>query len=193
MRSVCLFIAAYFAIAAVVVAAAAEPVRFERDVMAVLSKAGCNLGACHGNFNGKGGFRLSLRGEDPAADYETLLRQADQRRVNLLEPKASLILQKPTGQVVHQGGLRFNRESIEYRLLLDWIESGAAGPKAAAPVLTRLEITPRDAVLVEPVESAQLRVVAHFSDGGQQDVTPLACYEPTNRNVMVDHDGLVRR
>src|SRR5437868_123351 len=171
---------------------AGEAVVFERDVMAVFSKAGCNLGACHGNLNGKGGFKLSLRGQEPAADYEALLRQADQRRVNLLEPKASLILQKPTGQVVHQGGLRFNRESIEYRLLLDWIESGAAGPKAAAPVLTRLEITPRDAVLVEPVESAQLRVVAHFSDGGQQDVTPLACYEPTNRNVMVDHDGLVR-
>ena len=91
-------------------ATASESVRFERDVMAVLSKAGCNLGACHGNLNGKGGFKLSLRGEDPAADYASLLRQVDQRRVNLMEPEASLILQKPTGQVVHQGGLRFNRD-----------------------------------------------------------------------------------
>ena len=82
---------------------ARESVTFERDVMAVLSKAGCNLGACHGNQNGKGGFKLSLRGENAAADYEALMRQADQRRVNLLEPEASLILQKPTGQVVHQG------------------------------------------------------------------------------------------
>src|SRR5688572_28125414 len=36
------------------------PVSFRNDVMAVLSKAGCNLGTCHGNANGKGGFKLSL-------------------------------------------------------------------------------------------------------------------------------------
>src|SRR5581483_4834488 len=172
---------------------AGESVTFERDVMAVLSKAGCNLGACHGNQNGKGGFKLSLRGEDPAADYAALLRQADQRRVNVLEPEASLILQKPTGQVVHQGGLRFNRESIEYRLLLGWIAEGAAGPAARSPALVRLEVKPREAVLAEPVETAQLRVTAHFADGEQRDVTQLACYEPTNRIVGVDHDGLVRR
>src|SRR5262245_26498756 len=148
---------------------ASETVVFERDVMAVLSKAGCNLGACHGNLNGKGGFRLSLRGENPAFDYESLLRQADQRRVNLLEPEASLILQKPTGQVVHQGGLRFNRESIEYRLLSDWIEAGAPRLAKGEPRLVRLEVTPREAVLVEPVDSAQLRVVAHFSDGAKRD------------------------
>src|SRR5437868_1697201 len=171
---------------------AGEAVVFERDVMAVFSKAGCNLGACHGNLNGKGGFKLSLRGDDPAADYAALLRQADQRRVNVLEPEASLILQKPTGQVVHQGGLRFNRESIEYDLLKDWIEAGAPGPNAKTPALVRLEVTPREAVLIEPVDSAQLRVVAHFSNGQQLDVTQLACYEPTDRTVAVDHDGLVR-
>src|SRR4051812_23696809 len=81
---------------------AGDQVSFDRDVMAVLSKAGCNLGACHGNQEGKGGFKLSLRGEDPVADHAALLRQADQRRVNLLDSEASLILQKPTGQVVHQ-------------------------------------------------------------------------------------------
>src|SRR5262245_53731299 len=83
--------------------AAGETPAFERDVMAVLSKAGCNLGACHGNQNGKGGFKLSLRGQDPQADFEALVRGADQRRVNLLDPEASLILQKPTARVVHQG------------------------------------------------------------------------------------------
>jgi hypothetical protein len=174
-------------------AAASETVRFQRDVMAILSKAGCNLGACHGNLNGKGGFKLSLRGEDPAADYAALLRQADQRRVNLLEPEASLILQKPTGQVVHQGGLRFNRDSIEYRLLRDWIAAGAPGPEANEPQLVRLELTPREAVIVEPHDSKQLRVTACFSDGERRDVTELACYEATNRSVSVEHDGLVRR
>src|SRR5688572_33494486 len=102
---------------------AGEPVSFRNDVMAVLSKAGCNLGACHANTNGKGGFKLSLRGEDPTSDYEALVRQVDQRRVNLLDPEGSLILQKPTGQIVHQGGLRFSRDSQEYRILRDWIEA----------------------------------------------------------------------
>jgi hypothetical protein len=178
---------------AVIPAAATDAVTFERDVMAVLSKAGCNLGACHGNQDGKGGFKLSLRGEDPAADHAALLRQADQRRVNLLDPDASLILQKPTAQVVHQGGLRFNRSSIEYRLLRDWIAAGAAGPDATLPELTRLEVQPREAVIVEPADLVQLRVTAVFADGIQRDVTELACYEPTNRNVAVGHDGLVRR
>ena len=31
------------------------------------------------------------------------------------------------------------------------------------------------------------------SNGEQRDVTQLTCYEPTNRNVIVDHDGLARR
>jgi Protein of unknown function (DUF1549)/Protein of unknown function (DUF1553) len=181
--------------AAVVVrrADANELPTFDRDVMAVLSKAGCNLGACHGNQNGKGGLKLSLRGQDPAADYEALVRGADQRRVNLLDPAASLILQKPTSQVVHQGGLRFKRDSLEYRLLHDWIAAGAVGPQASAPRLVRLELTPPEAVLIEPVESIQVRVTAHFSDSQSRDVTRLSCYEPTNRSVTVDHDGLVRR
>ena len=52
--------------------AAAQPVSFDRDVSAVLSRAGCNSGACHGNLNGKGGLKLSLRGEDPAGDRGVL-------------------------------------------------------------------------------------------------------------------------
>jgi hypothetical protein len=174
-------------------ASAVDLLDFERDVMAVLSKAGCNLGACHGNLNGKGGFRLSLRGENPAADYEALLRQVDQRRVNLLDPDASLILQKPTGQVVHQGGLRFNRESVEYRLLRAWIADGAPGPSEAAPALVRLEVKPLEQTVIEPVDRVQIEATAHFADGSSRDVTNLACYEPTNRNVAVDHDGLVAR
>jgi Protein of unknown function (DUF1549)/Protein of unknown function (DUF1553) len=196
MRSVRFLILGLLAVAsclATTAMSADEPIRFERDVMAVLSKAGCNLGACHGNLNGKGGFKLSLRGENPAADHASLLREADQRRVNLLDPEASLILQKPSGQVVHQGGLRFNQESMEYRILNEWIAAGAPGPAAQTPALVRIEVTPRQAVLSEPMDTAQLRVRAHFADGQQRDVTELACYELTNRSVTVEHDGLVRR
>jgi hypothetical protein len=188
-----LIAAAAMFLAQVAFAAEKDKVSFDRDVMAVLSKAGCNLGACHGNQNGKGGFKLSLRGEDPSADFAALVRGADQRRVNLLEPDSSLILQKPTAQVVHQGGLRFRKDSLEHKRLRDWIAAGAPGPDPSVAALVRLEVTPRQAILSEPAESVQLRAVAHFADGEQRDVTSLACYEPTNRSVTVDHDGLVRR
>jgi hypothetical protein len=174
-------------------ATASEAISFERDVMAVLSKAGCNLGACHGNANGKGGFKLSLRGENPAADYAALVRGADQRRVNVLDPESSLILQKPTAQVVHEGGLRFRRDSMEHDILRGWIVAGAPGPSSSMPSLVALEVTPREAVVFDPVETLQLRVVARFDDGGRRDVTQLTCFEPTNRNVSVTRDGLVHR
>src|SRR5262245_24762754 len=150
-------------------AIAGEPVAFKTDVMAVLSKAGCNLGACHANTNGKGGFKLSLRGEDPAADYAALVRQVDQRRVNLLDPEASLILQKPTGRVAHQGVVRFHADWQQYRILIDWITAGAAAPDSEGPQAVRLEVTPTAAVVVEPVQQVQLQAIAHFSDGSQRD------------------------
>src|SRR5437773_12031257 len=90
-----------------IAAAASAGVSFRNDVMAVISKAGCNAGTCHGNKNGKGGFKLSLRGQDPEADYRTLTRDLFSLRVNPLEPEQSLVLLKPTTQVSHQGGLRF--------------------------------------------------------------------------------------
>src|SRR6185437_7995568 len=91
-------------------------VSFRNDVMAVISKAGCNAGACHGNKNGKGGFKLSLRGQDPDLDYEALTRDFFARRVDPLEPDKSLILLKPTTQLAHEGGLRFRIDSLEYRI-----------------------------------------------------------------------------
>src|SRR5881398_3234496 len=103
MRPVYLPIAVHLALAAFTYVAAAEPVRFERDVMAVLARAGCNAGACHGNFNGKGGFRLSLRGEDPAFDHARITRDAHARRVDPADPDASLLLQKAAGKVPHEG------------------------------------------------------------------------------------------
>src|SRR5213078_1437795 len=102
-----------------------EVVSFQNDVMAVLSKAGCNAGACHGNKNGKGGFKLSLRGQDPEADYLTLTRDLFARRINPLDPPHSLMLLKPTAQLAHEGGVRFAINSAEYQILLRWIEAGA--------------------------------------------------------------------
>ena len=77
---------------------------FRNQVIPVLTKMGCNSGACHGAAAGKNGFALTLRGYDPGADYETITRQAGGRRVNKLEPAKSLILLKPTETVPHMGG-----------------------------------------------------------------------------------------
>ena len=173
--------------------AGSAPVSFQRDVMAVLSKAGCNMGACHGNLNGKGGFKLSLRGENPVADYEALVRGEGQRRIDLLDPDESLILQKASGRVVHQGGLRFRRDSLLYRILRDWIAAGAAGPRDDEPPLVRLEVTPQEAIVVEPQDHVPLAVIAVFADGTRRDVTALACFEPTTRSVQVSSEGVVVR
>src|SRR5262249_46001319 len=94
--------------------APADPIRFRNDVMAVLSKAGCNQGACHGNQNGKNGFKLSLRGDDPAFDFVSLTRDALSRRTDPLRPSESLILLKATASVPHDGGKRYGVDSPEY-------------------------------------------------------------------------------
>src|SRR5438874_8853792 len=111
--------------------AMAAEVSFRNDVMAVLSKAGCNAGTCHGNKNGKGGFKLSLRGQDPDIDYLTLTRDSLARRINPIEPEDSLILLKPNTQVAHEGGLRFKKGSEEYEVLRRWIAHGMPNDMAS--------------------------------------------------------------
>ena len=97
---------------------------FRNEVMAVLSRTGCNQGTCHGNQHGKGGLKLSLRGENPAADYITLTRQLHGRRFNLVDPPQSLLLLKPTMEVPHEGGRRFTVDSAAYDILQRWITAG---------------------------------------------------------------------
>src|SRR5438874_13234056 len=103
---------------------AQEPVSFRQEVMAVLSRGGCNQGACHGNLHGKGGFKLSLRGESADLDFAALTMGQMGRRINLEEPAASLILQKATARVPHEGGQRFPVGSTEYGILRKWLEQG---------------------------------------------------------------------
>src|ERR1700684_4487153 len=95
-------------------AALAEPVTFLRDVAPILNKTSCTSGTCHGAAKGKNGFKLSLRGYDPQFDYEALLYDLPARRFNRADPARSLMLSKPTQQVAHGGGLRFDRDSPYY-------------------------------------------------------------------------------
>jgi hypothetical protein len=154
-------------------------VSFERDVQPVLTRAGCNAGACHGNLNGKGGFKLSLKAEDPALDLAALTRDMLGRRTNPHNPADSLVLQKATGRVPHEGGVRFTTRNTEYAVLRDWIAAGCPPEPAGAPKLTRLVVTPTNKILVEPEDRVKVTAVADFSDGSKRDVTHLAAFEFT--------------
>jgi hypothetical protein len=175
-------------------AAHAEPVSFRHDVMPVLARAGCNAGACHGNLNGKGGFKLSLRGEDPAADLATLTRDMFARRTDPLRTDESLILRKATGRMSHEGGPRFAPDSTEYRLLRSWIAAGCPDDRPDLPRLTRLEVTPTSRIHFDPADRVKIHAVAHFSDGSGRDVTHLAVFEPTvAAAVSITPDGTVTK
>src|SRR5438093_6522495 len=115
---------------------------FRNHVLPVMTKAGCNSGACHGAAAGKNGFRLTLRGYDPEADYLTLTRQAGARRIVRQEPAQSLMLLKPTMAVAHGGGLRLKPGSLDYQIIAEWIAAGAPPPRDDAPRPTRLEVLP---------------------------------------------------
>jgi len=170
-----------------------EEVLFRRDVMAVVSKAGCNLGSCHGNASGKGGLKLSLRGQDPDLDWLAFTHDQGGRRVNFIQPENSLILLKPTAALAHEGGQRFNRDSPEYAIFMRWLRDGAPDSGTKAPKLTKLIVKSPAKVIVEPATETKLQATAKFADGSERDVTSLAVYEPSNMLVKVSHDGLVQR
>ncbi len=167
-------------------------VSFQYGTLAVLSKQGCNSGACHGSPSGKGGFRLSLRAYDPVLDIETLVREAYNRRTNLYEPEASLMLRKPLMEVAHGGGRRLKKTDPGYEVLRDWIAQGCQVDPDDAPVCTKLEVYPTQRILMRPAHTQHVMALAHFSDGTIRDVTSRAVFSSSDDAVAtVDADGLV--
>jgi hypothetical protein len=146
-------------------------VDFERHVMGVFGRMGCNAGTCHGSFQGKGGFRLSLFGYDPEKDYFALTRDVLGRRISRTDPDHSLVLLKATGQVDHGGGRRFDKNSWQYQLLHDWIVADAPWRKGSGDVTT-LTVTPPEYHFAAPGQTGQLNVRARFADGSEEDITP---------------------
>ena len=141
---------------------------FQRHVVPLLSRLGCNGRACHGSFQGRGGFRLSMFGYDFAMDHKNLAARIDRK-----SPRKSLILNKPTSKDEHEGGLRLPPGGWEQRLLRRWIAGGANGILKAPPKFVRLEMTPSEIVFGKTGESHQLRAVSVWSDGTREDVTSL--------------------
>ncbi len=158
------------------------PVKFLKDIAPILDKQGCSAGMCHGKFGGQGGLNLSLLTLNPESDHEPIVHHNRGRRINLLEPDQSLFFLKPTGQVPHEGGLRFDPNSEEALTILRWIKAGAPFTNDE-PRLQKLEIEPSSFVLSDVGQTAQLKVLAHFSDGSIEDVTEKAVYESKDAPV----------
>jgi len=165
---------------------------FRNHVQPVLAKTGCSSGACHGAAAGQGGFRLSLRGYDNEGDWKSITQSAMGRRIVPAEPAHSLLLLKPTTAVPHKGGERFSTNSLEYRIVSEWIASGSPGPGKNEPKISRLEIIP-DKFTLKQNDAQQLLVQAYFSDGSVFDVTRWVKFTDANASVtQVDEQGKVK-
>ncbi len=165
---------------------------FQKHVIPLLGRLGCNSAKCHGSFQGQGGFRLSLFGFDFSSDHAALSAEAtseDGTRVNTSTAATSLVLRKPTLKTDHEGGKRLEPGSWEHRLLLRWIETGARGTESAR-ALVRLDVSPREIVFADKQSEVTLKVVATWKDGSSEDVTGLCRFRSNDDSVVtVDSKG----
>jgi hypothetical protein len=165
---------------------------FENDIIPVLSKLGCNSSACHGKAEGQNGFKLSVFGFDPAADFAALTWEGRGRRVFPAAPEQSLLLTKMTGRLPHGGGVRASLDSEDYRLVRDWITAGTPFGAPGDPRVVSIRVEPRERRMAMNA-TQQLRVTARYSDGREEDVTGRARFQSNNEGLAaVDADGQVK-
>ncbi|MDC0278608.1 DUF1553 domain-containing protein [bacterium] len=164
---------------------------FRHEIQSILTKVGCNSGACHGALAGKGGFRLSLRGYDADADFKTIAREARGRRIELADPGKSLLLTKPSGALPHKGGLKLDTESENYGVVANWIAAGATGPTIDDVRLSEITVSPEVSTLASG-DQTQILVTAHYDDGREIDVTKWAKFTSTDESIATVTDrGIV--
>ena len=172
------------------IAPCSADVDFDTEIVPLLSKAGCNAAACHGSAAGQAGFRLSLFGGDPDFDYRTIVHELESRRVDYREPKASLLIAKPTNHVDHGGGEVLDHDSDTVRAITHWIEAGA--PRLKLRTLQELDVSVNDIVADRVPSEFQVAVLATFDDSTQRDVTSIAIYESLNKSALEVDDGVIR-
>jgi len=164
---------------------------FLHEIMPLLTRHGCNQGACHGKGNGQNGFRLSLRGYAPELDHAWLTREFLARRIDTADPAESLLVRKAMGEVMHEGGRLFSRNSKSHQVMVQWLKAGMPGPLKNEALLTGLKITP-PTMLLTINQKQQLKVLAEFSDNKTVDVTWLAKFAVADSSQLsVDANGLV--
>jgi WD40 repeat protein len=165
---------------------------YTRDILPILTKAGCNLGSCHAKSSGQAGFRLSIFAFDTKSDFMEFVNDSRGRRVFPALPEDSLILQKATVRVQHEGGQRFEPDSAWAKTIADWIRQGMPYEMANQPTLAEVAITPGEKTYRKGEEVA-LKVTAKYSDGSTRDVTDLADYISTEKAIAgVDENGKVK-
>jgi len=168
-----------------------EPIHFSNEVVSVFTKYGCNGGGCHGKSGGQNNFRLSLLGYEPWNDHEWLVRESRGRRVFPTAPEHSLLVMKATGEIPHEGGIRMEKGSRDYKTLVRWIREGMPYQDEKAPKVTGISVFPKERV-ANAKATQQLAVTAKFSDGSERDITRLALYESNQKDMAeVDAEGHV--
>ena len=167
-----------------------ETPNFQKHVVPMLGRLGCNGRACHGSFQGQGGFRLSLFGYDFKADYEAL-NDKEGPRIDTADPLESLIIAKPTSEEVHEGGKRYDVDSWSYNLIRKWIKEGAAFDEDLAK-LQELRLEPAEIQFSQQGQMIPLRAIAVWESGVEEDVTPLCRFTTNDAAIAsIDMDGKV--
>ena len=168
------------------------PINFANQIVPIFTKFGCNAGGCHGKASGQNNFKLSLLGFEAEEDYEYLVKEArGGRRILPAAPAYSMLLLKAVGAMPHGGGKKFDTESPYYRLMLRWIQQGAPFGAKNDPVITRIEVLPRERTM-DRTTRQQLAAVAHLSDGSTMDVTRMTQFETNERDLAdVSDTGVV--
>ncbi len=173
-------------------AAPAASLSYTNDILPILTKAGCNLGSCHAKASGQAGFRLSIFAFDPRGDYAEVVHDSRGRRVFPALPEDSLLLQKATVRVQHEGGQRFEPDSAWARTIADWIRQGMPFESPDQPALTGIEVEPAEKTHRKN-ERTPLRVTARYSDGSTRDVTDLTDYSSAEKAIAeVDEHGVIQ-
>lgn len=175
------------------------PVSFEKDVQPILTRFGCNAGACHGKARGQNGFQLSLLGFDSDMDFSALVHEARGRRITPTAPEFSLLLRKPTGAMPHGGGRKLSVGDPHYEAMRRWIVAGMPRTPATEPTIEKITVEPGERILLPTVKGVttgtqqQLVVTAYYSDKSTADVTHLTMFQ-SNENVIaaVDAQGLIK-
>lgn len=169
-----------------------RPLSFVTDIQPILTKAGCNAGACHAKaVTGQRGFRLSVLGFEPEEDFEAIVKQGKGRRVFPAAPEESLLITKGAAIVPHVGGKKIEPGSEAYQTLVQWIAQGLNYASKDEPKLTGIRVEPARLSL-KPATSQQLKVTAQFSNGASRDVTRLALFEANDTSMATaTESGLV--
>ncbi len=191
LSAVVLFAAAVAASAAPAKPAAARQFNFENDISPLLTRHGCNASQCHGKAEGQNGFKLSVFGYDPLADYRAFTAESKGRRVSAAAPEQSLFLAKASGTMPHQGGARIPVGSPSYEIICGWLAAGTPFGSTNDARVVRVELEPRERILA-PGSQLQLRVNATYSDGHKADVTHLCVFQSNNDSLAkVNEHGAV--